>query len=132
MLADLQALLPTLTKPNSDKVKTAIEHLQKSLNPKFWADGNHLTKDGKPVFDEERKSVHSLEDVVPRSLVIGAINSLVADDRALAMTAIAESTKSANDIAKARQEIAKGDTDAANGKYEEAINHYRNAWDLAT
>ena len=132
VLADLQALRPTLTKPNSDKVKAAIEHLQKSLNPKFWADGNHLTKDGKPEFDEARKSMHSLEEVVPRSLVTGAINSLVADDRALAMTAIVESTKSTNDIAKAQQEIAKGDTDAANAKYEEAINHYKNAWDLAT
>jgi hypothetical protein len=132
VLADLQALLPALTKPNADKVKSAIEHLQKSLNPKFWADGDHLTMDGKPVFDEEKKSVHSLEEVVPRSLVIGAIESLVADDRALAMTAIAESTKSTNDIAKAQQEIAKGDTDAAIGKYEEAINHYKNAWDLAT
>ena len=132
VLSDLQALLSTLTKPNSDKVKSAVDHLQKSLNPKFWADGNHLTKDGKRVFDEDRKSVHSLEEVVPRSLVIGAIDSLVADDRALAMMAIAESTKSASDIAKAQQEIAKGDTDAANGKYEEAISHYKNAWDLAT
>jgi len=131
VLADLQALLPTLKKPNSDKVKSAIEHLQKSLNPRFWADGNHLTKDGKPVFDEERKSVHSLEEVVSRSLVLGAINSLVADDRTLAMTAIAESAKS-NDIEKAQEEIAKGDADTANGKYEEAINHYKNAWDLAT
>ena len=132
VLADLQALLLTLQKPASDKVKSAIEHLQKSLNPKYWVDGLHLTKDGKPVFDEEKRAVHSLEEVVPRSLVLSAINSLVADDRALATIAISESTKSANDIAKANNEIAKGDADRANGKYEEAIGHYKNAWDLAT
>jgi len=132
VLADLQGLLPTLTKPNSDKVKSAIDHLQKSLNPKFWIDGTHLSKDGKTVFDEEKKAVHSLEEVVPRSLVQSSINALVADDRSLATTAIAASTKPAGDISKANAEIAKGDTDNANGKYEEAIGHYKNAWDLAT
>ena len=132
VLANLQALLPTLEKPNSDRVKNAIDHLKKSMNPKFWVDGAHLTKDGKPVFDEEKKTVHELEYVSPRSLVQSAIDALVADDRALATIAISESTKSANDITKANNEIAKGDADNANGKYEEAIGHYKNAWDLAT
>ena len=132
VLAQLQALLPTLTKPNSDKVKSAIDHLKKSMNPKFWVDGVHLTKDGKTVFDEEKKAVHELENVSPRSLVQGAIDALVADDRTLATIAISESTKPAGDITKANNEIAKGDTDRANGKYEEAIGHYKNAWDLAT
>jgi hypothetical protein len=132
VLAQLQALLPTLTKPNSDKVKSAIDHLKKSMNPKFWVDGVHLTQSGKTVFDEEKKSVHELENVSPRSLVQSAIDALVADDRTLASIAISESTKPAGDITKANNEIAKGDTDRANGKYEEAIGHYKNAWDLAT
>ena len=84
------------------------------------------------LFDEEKRAVHSLEEVVQRSLVIDAIYCLVADDHALAMTAIAESTKSASDITKANKEITKGDTDAANGRYEEAIGHYKNARGLAT
>ncbi|MFO1433765.1 MAG: hypothetical protein U1F76_27325 [Candidatus Competibacteraceae bacterium] len=134
VLADLQALLPTLTKPASDKVKSAIDHLKKSLNPKFWVDGLHLSISyGKTVFDEEKKAVHDLEDVnPPLAAITSAINSLVAVDRTLATVAIAESTKKPSDIQKARQELANGDADRANGKFEEAVGHYKNAWDLAT
>lgn len=133
VLADLQALLPSLAKPASDKVKSAITHIQKSLDPKYWVDGLHLTKDGKPVFDEEKKAVHDLEDVNPPiAAVSAAINALVADDRALATVAIAESTKKPSDIQKANDEIAKGDADRNAGKFEEAVGHYKNAWDLAT
>jgi hypothetical protein len=33
---------------------------------------------------------------------------------------------------KANDEIAKGDADRAAGKFEEAVGHCKNAWDLAT
>jgi len=77
--------------------------------------------------------VYDLEDVNPPLVVTtNAINSLVADDRTLATVAIAESTKKPSDIQKAQQELAKGDADRANGKFEEAVGHYKTAWDLAT
>ena len=126
-------MLPTGDSNTDKKINSALEHLNHSLNPKFWNhDGIHLTKDGKGVFEEEKKAVRSLEEIVPRGLVIDAITALVDVDRTLATTAISESTKKASDIAKANQEIAKGDADRDIGKYEEAINHYKNAWDLAT
>ncbi len=134
VLAELQALLPALAKPASDKVKNAIDHLTKSLNPKFWVDGVHLSISyGKTVFDEEKKTVHELEDVNPPLVVTtNAISSLVAVDRTLATVAIAESTKKPADIQKAQQELTKGDADRADGKFEEAVGHYKTAWDLAT
>jgi len=132
VLASLQALLPSLAKPNSDKVKAAIDQLNKSLNPRYWRDDLHLTAEGKPVFDAEKRAVHSLEEVIPRSLVLNAIQLLVAADRLLAATAIGESTKSAADIAKAREQLAKGDAKVAIGKFEEAFNYYKTAWDLAS
>jgi len=130
--SDLQALLPNLVKPASDKVRSAIDHLTKSLNSKFWADGSHLTNNGSPFFDEEKAAAHSLLGVVPRSLVNEDLSALVDVGRLVAATAIAESRQTPPDITKANAEFAKGDADRANGKYEEAIGHYKNAWGLAT
>ena len=134
VLADLQVFLtPPLPKLLSDKVTSAIAHLTKSLNPKYWADGMHLTKDGKPAFDEVKAAVHALEEFKPPTWVTSnAIDTLVAADRALALVAIRESSKNPTDVQKANGEIATGDADRQAGKFEEAIGHYRNAWDFAT
>jgi hypothetical protein len=132
-LADLQGYLPGLSKPASDKVKSAIAHLTRSLNTKYWNDGLHLSKEGKPALDEIKAAVHDLEAIAPPIYVASTgIDALLAAARTLAQVAIRESTKGATDIQKANGELAKGDADAAASKFEEAAGHFKNAWDLAT
>ena len=59
--------------------------------------------------------------------IAGWIDSLVAADRLLATTAIAEGG-TPNDLAEANNELAQGDADRNNGKFDKAIDHYKNAW----
>ncbi|MFO1433737.1 MAG: choice-of-anchor tandem repeat GloVer-containing protein [Candidatus Competibacteraceae bacterium] len=133
VLAELQALSPTLQKPAADKVENAIDHLTKSLNPNFWTDNLHLTQAGKQVFNETKGAVHDLQSITPPlAVTTNAIDSLVNDVRSLAVVAIGESTNKPADIQKAQQELVKGDAERANGRYEKAIDHYKKAWELAT
>ena len=57
------------------------------------------------------------------------LNILVAIDRKLAQTAIAETTGvKPKKIAEALEELARGDADAARGNFDQAIDHYQKAW----
>lgn len=133
VLAQLQALAP-INKDTDKRIAEAIKHLQKSLDNSAWVDDNHLNgKKGEKVFDEERETVKKLGEIKNPSAglaasIAGWIDSLVAADRTLATTAIAEGG-SAKDLAKANDEVAEGDTDRNNGKFTKAIDHYKHAWE---
>ena len=116
------------------KIADAITHLTKSVNSPAWVDGNHISgRDAEKVFDESREAVKKLSDIKnpPPALaaqIAGWIDSLVAADRLLATTAIAEGS-TPNDLAEANDELAQGDADRNNGKFDKAIDHYyQNAW----
>jgi hypothetical protein len=136
LLGELQGLLPGANKQTTDKLNQAIDHLAKSLAPSLWVDASHLAaKDGQKVFQEEKDAVNKLMELLhdklntlPAGTLEPLIAQLVAVDRALAETAIADPTTQA----KAQNELLKGDNELANGKPINAIEHYRNAWQQAT
>jgi len=138
VLDDLIALRAIVTrKEDVHKLDEAIKHLTKSLTPSWWIDSSHLkAHEGKKVFDEEKAAVMQLralindrKSTVPGEIVQGFIDRIMAADRLLAVVAIAGSTKN---TAKAIVELGKGDEEDAKGHYDHAIDHYKNAWDIAT
>ena len=91
VLGSLNGLLPTGDKKIDHRIEKAIYHLEKSLKPDLWEDATHLTKKGKKVFDEEKKTLHELMKVETPD-VSAQINVLVSADAALAQTASAAQT----------------------------------------
>jgi len=76
-----------------------------------------------------RALINDTKSTVPDEIVQGFIDRIMEADRLLAVVAIAGSTKN---IAKAIVELGKGDSEYARGRYDHAIDHYKNAWDIAT
>ncbi len=90
VLSDLGDLLPTGSSKDDKAINRAIDRIEDSLNPKYWADGDHLTKDGNKVFDTEKKAVRELGKVkgTARVSAHAAIATLVGVDANLAQTAL--------------------------------------------
>jgi tetratricopeptide (TPR) repeat protein len=68
---------------------------------------------------------------IPDATIQRWINILVAIDRNLAQTAIAEASVpgvSPRKIANVMEELAKGNADGSRGDYDKAIEHYERAW----
>ena len=142
----LAAFGSTGDKKDDQRIRKAIEHLDKSLEDELWVGEDRLDpKDGKKVFDEERKAVKELEEV--RSFDVSwAIEELLDIDEELAQTAIddAEAAIMANlagdpkeidkanrELLKAMEEMDKAETARDQGDAEKAIEHYRKAWEHA-
>ncbi len=137
VVGDLNALLPTGSSRNDKAINRAIDSIEDSLNPEYWADGDHLTEKGKKVFDNEKKAVQELGKVwgAARAPARAAIATLVGVDADLAQTAIDVAIASGGnqkEIAKAQNEIAKAERALAKGHAPQAVNHYGNAWYHAT
>ncbi len=143
ILDGLKAFRKTLADPSDRQwVQTAIFYVRQSLNKNLWTDASHvISKNGRNVFDDEAGAVANLKQllahkkgVVNDATVQGYINGLVADDRLLATTAIADATAAngtASLIAKANVQLGKGDTAMTNGTPATAIEFYENAWNYA-
>ncbi|HKE59755.1 MAG TPA: SdiA-regulated domain-containing protein [Pyrinomonadaceae bacterium] len=138
--AELSDALATATnRKDKEELKDAIQALDTTLNPSLWTiDGNHLTcPHGKKVFKGHEEAVEELMEMIrdrSSSNISDAtiqrwVNILVAIDRKLATTAIAEATGvNPKKIAAALVELAKGDLEGARGHFDEAIKHYQKAW----
>ena len=134
----LAALLPAGDKNTTKRIEKAIEGIEASLNTDWWVDDQTITD--KKVFDGERQAVVQLELVVasgvPEAVAAQqAIDTIVNADRQLARIAIIAATNAGGDPVKlAEAEFAMGEAAAyvAAGLYNEAINAYKVAWDLAT
>jgi predicted extracellular nuclease len=134
----LADLLPAGDKNTTKQIEKAIEGIDASLNPDWWVDDQTITD--KKVFDGERQAVAQLELVlaggVPEAAAaMQAIDIIVNADRQLARIAIITATVAGGDPVKlAEAEFAMDEAHAyvAAGLYNEAINAYKNAWDLAT
>jgi hypothetical protein len=136
--SDLATLRAGLTrKQDADRLDQVIAHMDKSLAPKLWVDGNHLDpRQGQQVFDQQKDAVNKLVLLRgdPRSTVAPAtvqtfIDRIVAVDRMLAQVAIGDAAGGDPvELAKANAELGAGDTAAASNRPEEAIQHYRKAW----
>ena len=143
VLNQLNALRATITdKHDRHKLDEVIDDLKRATDSNLWVNPAHLQpKGGGKVFDEEKDAVNKLGDLVedkhstiPRTVLQRFIDRLVQVDRVLAFVAIRDAAAAHDDpkkIAEAKKDLAKGDSEAARGRPDNAIEHYRNAWDKA-
>ncbi|HEY6261879.1 MAG TPA: HYR domain-containing protein [Nitrospiraceae bacterium] len=129
-------------KKNGKELDDAIQELAESIDPSHWADQTHLrTTNEKEVFKEDADSIKELLEVIKCSqgLILGAklqglVNRIVNSDRLLTLISITEATTAfgtPEKLREANKELAKGDQDIAKSKYENGIEHYRQAWKKA-
>lgn len=138
-LATLTALLPIADKWLRERFTRAVEELQNSLAPGYWANGNHLTATGKKMFDAQKKAGVELEKVVNKAgapvlykdAARSAANDMMRADSTLAAVALQEAIAGggkAGDIAKGQAELVKAENKRGLGDYNLAIDYYRKAW----
>jgi hypothetical protein len=120
------------------RIEKAIDRLLKGMNPEWWIDDETLDeKDGKKVFDQEKKVVKELskKQFADNDDAAYLIQVILDADRALAVKAIADAEaiegSKDKDIEKAEKELEKGDEERAKGKYEQAVEKYKKAWENA-
>jgi len=142
----LQALLPTGDDKLDKTIEHAIKHLERSLTAEWWLDDMTLdSKDGKKVFDEEKKAVKELDkaDVgapvvqalleADEELAQGAIDDAWAayDAAGCNVTVTRECEKAAKELDKAAEEMAKAQEELDKGHSDHAIGKYKKAWEKA-
>jgi hypothetical protein len=145
VIDDLTDLLPTGDAKDDGKIAKAIEALVKSRAPELWIDDTTLDpKDGKKVFDEEKKAVKELMKV-ENTDVSGAVDAIVGADEGLAQKAIDDAQAAIDELValgldadkaqkyldKALEEFAKAADELADGKDDKAIDKYKKAWEYA-
>lgn len=143
----------------SHRVVKSIEHINKSLEEDLWVDEVYLeAKHGHRVYSEEHNAVQQLQQLLNQTPDEGeippppspelkeaaedAIDLLVNSDRVLTITlmldssaATADKQNAQNKIDKenetAENEFSQGDASRDAGDFDNAIQHYRKAWDHA-
>lgn len=124
------------------KLDEALGNIKQSLGPNLWKDDEHLdSRMGSIVFDEERKAVELLMNLVvmsdtPKNVSEKsqeAITILVEVDKRLAKTAYEEAKKktSNNELIKCDSQFAEAAEAIRQRTYDRAIEHYKQAWEIA-
>lgn len=136
-ITELDALLPTGDAKSDKAIDKAIEDIEDSLDPEYWADDGHLTTKGKKAFDRQKKAVKKLQKVRGSAAATAqaVIATLVDVDADLAQGAIDIAINvggEQREIDKALSEMSKASDDLAAGKPDKAVGHYKKAWQHAT
>jgi hypothetical protein len=138
--ADLSALLPKRSGSVDHSLQRAYDAVVESLAAQYWSGDFTLTARGHKVFDEQKKAVKELEDVVrspdPRSgPARGAIDDLLLSQEVVARTAIDAAVAAGGnpaEIARARDALARAQLEQAAGNWDKAVDDYKKAWEHAT
>ena len=129
----LGLLLPTGNDKDDHGIEKAIERIEKSLDPAYWASDSELTSEGKHVFDEEKNALKELSKVKDTDLsVIQA--AIVGVDQTLADDAVNEAVLAGGDpkyLSKAQSYLDKGIGELAKGKFDKAVDNFKKAWENA-
>jgi hypothetical protein len=142
VLAQATALLAGASKPDAGKLKDVVKKLDESLDPDLWVDGDHLDpKHGQKVFDSQKDAVGKLMDLlkskkseIPDATLQAMIDDIVHVDQILAERAVSDAIAASGDphkIAEAQKELDKAGEQLARGKFDDAIEHYKQAWHKA-
>jgi len=127
-------------KGGEDDLAKAIDRIERSLNLDLWTDASHPdSKQGHKIFDEEKKAVKELQDLIEDTegcddVFQAAIDALVDTDLMLVDVAIAEAEagcsggKCEKDIAKAQEARAEALDYRAEGREDKAIDELKYAW----
>jgi len=129
----LQALLPTGDRKTDEQIGHSLDEFEKTQKSDLWADDFHLTKKGDQVFDHLKEAAKKLLEPKKSSVdaTFAAIDFFTAA-RALAQTAVDESTAPARDVQKSIAEIADATDDFAAGKIDDAFEDLKSAWKRAS
>jgi hypothetical protein len=125
-------------KGGEDDLAKAIDRIERSLNPDLWTDASHPdSKHGHKIFDEEKKAVKELQDMIEETtdcddVLQAAIDALVATDLMLVDVAISEVScstgKCEKDLAKAEEARADALAYLDEGREDKAIDELKYAW----
>lgn len=124
------------------RLDEAIDDLRKAVEPGLWLDASHpKPRHGETVFKKEADVVKTLDKLLQdkHSQVADAalqewIARLVMADRVLALVAIKDAKDERGNllfIFGAFIELIKGDLEARGRDYDQSIEHYSEAWQLA-
>ena len=138
VVAQLQATTAP-DKPSAGHIANAIADLNQAVASKFWVgpDGNHIDdKTGGPVFDRIHDAIVELQAVKKPwpSWVATYVNYLDYSARLIASTLVSDnscSPKKPPELAAAQKELTNGDSEFDKGHFDEAIGHYKAAWNHA-
>jgi hypothetical protein len=152
MIDSIAQHLPTGDPASDQSINNAIGHINNSFNLDLWVDNDHLTSNGRVVFEEGQLAVQELMNVVSGAGPAAgdaqaAIDTLIDVYRTLAQItideAIAEAEKSKcydknpkkqctellDAISNAEAEMELADVILNNGQPDMAVGHYLNAWE---
>jgi hypothetical protein len=152
MIDSLAQHIPTGDPATDLNINNAIGHIQNSFNWDLWEDYDHLTKNGKEVFEEGQLAVSELTPVANGGGVAAgdaqaAIDTLVDTYRTLAQITIDEAILAAEAsgcygpkpkkkcnkvlaaISNAEAEMVLAEAALGNGQPDTAVGHFMNAWE---
>jgi hypothetical protein len=135
-LAQANALLPGLPRPEANQMNDVVKKLTAALNSSLWVDGNHVDPEkGEQVFMAEKDAIDALMHLkggsIPNATLQGMIDKLEHADRILAEDALADAISASGSpmkIAAAQDALAKAADAIAKGRFGDAVEHYKNAW----
>ena len=133
--AQLDSLIPTGNRRTDDKIRKAVEHLQKADADGEWETDERPRADDGKVLDEMKKAAEDLAEIGsgPQG-VQAALESLQGIGRELDTEAIAEAEAAAGsleELGKAYEELAKADEQAAEADFEGELSNLKKAFEKA-
>ena len=154
LISLLQKTLSAAPKKTIKELENAIQHLEKSLDPKFWNDSNTLdSKQGGKTFDEDKKAIEKLmkidtadkwfEDLKKTDHKYGAIYDRIVDlvkiDLKIARDAIDAASRSENvsnkksskEIEKAIEELSEEYYKYNVEEFDRFIEQCKKSWEHA-
>ena len=151
-ITDLEAI-NTTNKYIQKAIDDAIKAIKKSLENSLWLDASHLDpKHGYKVFDEEKNAVKHLMKIIEEKSeyddpaivdeVKAVTSKITKADKQLAMVAIDDAMntpvqdlkfqdKVDFEIAQSEEELIKAAVELSKGQPDNAIDHYKKAWEHA-
>ncbi len=144
-LTNTNSLNKTGENKDDKKLEEVIKYLTNALEPDLWLDEIHLdAKHGNKVFDEIKKAVNKLNELVkdkksslPDETLHGIIINLANITDLLARVEINDAAVSCLDndcqkeIDKANDEMEKAQEELVKENYDKAIDHNKKAWEHA-
>ena len=140
---DLRTLRQTITdKQDQQKLDAIVKHLEDALDSGNWLDQAHLTTNrGESVFGKTDSAILKLTELsrdkkttIAPLVLSDFVKRLAQFARLLAQAAIIDANSANADlkeISNATEALFSGDARAATGNYNQALNHYREAWRYA-
>lgn len=142
IIAEITSLIPTSDSDADKKLAEAAKKLTESLSGKYWSGPDELGEEGKKVFEKDRDAAKKLREAIEKltkagldqTAVAETLSALVSEDRRLAeaMISAAETAgASGSKIEDARKEMTKAEKELADNKPDDAIDHFKKAWEKA-